>query len=169
MIKGTKHNIVFDTNILIDIVMHRSLRESAALKLMDACADLNLNPMCVSLSLKDVDYIVKVNTKREFKDAMAGVEQATVQQLVAQIGWNSVQSIIEVCEVAAVDGEVCKNALKLRSAHPDYEDDLIIAAARQAGADMVVTGDQDLIRHFPDLCVSVEDALKRIDGDDFKS
>ncbi|MDF7641373.1 PIN domain-containing protein [Bifidobacterium sp. ESL0784] len=164
--KETKRNIVFDTNILIDIVMHRSLRESAALKLMDACADLNLNPMCVSLSLKDVDYIVKVNTKRDFKDAMAGVEQATVQQLVTQIGWTSVESIMEVCQVAAVDGEVCKKALKLRSAHPDFEDDLIVAASRQANADMVVTDDQDLIKHFPDLCISVEDALKQIDGTD---
>ncbi|WEV64593.1 PIN domain-containing protein [Bifidobacterium sp. ESL0732] len=163
MMRETKRNIVFDTTILIDIVMHRSLRESTALKLMDACADSNLNPMCVSLSLKDVDYVVKVNTKRDFKDAMAGVERATVQQLVAQIGWNSVKSIMEVCEVAAVDGEVCKNALKLRSAHPDYEDDLIVAASRQADADMVVTGDQDLIKHFPDLCVSVEDALKQIE------
>ncbi|WEV47338.1 PIN domain-containing protein [Bifidobacterium sp. ESL0690] len=163
--KESKRNIVFDTNILIDIVMHRSLRESAALKLMDVCANQTLNPMCVALSLKDVDYIVKVNTKRDFKDAMAGVEQATVQQLVAQVGWNSVESIMEVCEVVAVDGQVCKNALKLRSAHPDYEDDLIIAASRQANADMVVTGDQDLIKHFPDLCVSVEDALKQIEED----
>ncbi|MDF7663603.1 PIN domain-containing protein [Bifidobacterium sp. ESL0763] len=161
---GESRNIVLDTNVLIDLVMHRSRGESAALRLLDECVERNLNPMCVSLSLKDVDYIVKVNVKREFKDAMAGVERITVRQMVSQIGWTSVESILGVCEVAPVDGEVCAKALELRSVHPDYEDDLIVAASRQAGADMVVTGDQTLIRHFPDLCVSVEDALKRVES-----
>ncbi|WEV71940.1 PIN domain-containing protein [Bifidobacterium sp. ESL0790] len=156
-------NIVFDTNILLDMVMHRSVRESKALRLMSQCADRRLNPMCVSLSLKDVDYIVKVNIKRDFKDAAEGVERETVRQLVSRIGWTSVESILKVCEVAAVDGRVCEDALTLRSVHPDYEDDLIVAASRQVDADMVVTGDKDMIRHFPDLCVSVEDALARVE------
>lgn len=54
-------------------------------------------------------------------------------------------------------------AQKQKRLHPDYEDDLIIAAAIRMNATLVVTNDEELIRHAPVRAFSVEDALKYLD------
>ena len=40
----------------------------------------------------------------------------------------------------------------LQKRHRDFEDDLIIVAAQQSGANCVVTSDAELISHFPEYC-----------------
>lgn len=49
-------------------------------------------------------------------------------------------------------------ASKQRKLHSDYEDDLIIAAAMRAKADLLVTNDVKLCSHAPVAAMSVEDA-----------
>ncbi len=43
-------------------------------------------------------------------------------------------------------------AFSLQKRHNDFEDDLIIVAAQQSGANCVVTSDAELISHFPEYC-----------------
>ncbi|WEV74542.1 PIN domain-containing protein [Bifidobacterium sp. ESL0798] len=158
--------VVFDTNVLLDYLLGWRLGNANAMQLLRACLDSDMiKVLCISLSLKDVDYISRSSFKKQFANSESVVVQATVSNIAPKFGWHCVDDLLKIIAmVVAVDQATCKNALKLWEVHPDYEDDLIIAASRQANADMVVTGDQDMIRHFPDLCVSVEDALKRIDG-----
>ena len=49
-------------------------------------------------------------------------------------------------------------ASKQRKLHSDYEDDLIIAAAMRAKADLLVTNDAKLCSHAPVAAMSAEDA-----------
>lgn len=49
-------------------------------------------------------------------------------------------------------------ASKQRQLHSDYEDDLIIAAAMRAEADLLVTNDVKLCSHAPVAAMSVENA-----------
>ena len=49
-------------------------------------------------------------------------------------------------------------ASRQRELHSDYEDDLIIAAAIRAQADLLVTNDVKLRSHAPVAAMSVEDA-----------
>ena len=49
-------------------------------------------------------------------------------------------------------------ASRQRNLHSDYEDDLIIAAAMRAKADLLVTNDAKLCSHAPVAAMSVEDA-----------
>ncbi|MDF7665301.1 PIN domain-containing protein [Bifidobacterium sp. ESL0745] len=157
--------LVCDTNVLLDYLLETREGHKKAESLFNAFAGMNTTMMCVSLSLKDVDYLAKIAMKRKFRNDESVLVWATITVLVSQFGWNCIQTLLRIMTVIAVDDQVCRNAVALRPIHNDYEDDLIIAASRQANADMVVTGDQDLIKHFPDLCVSVEDALKQVDGD----
>ena len=46
----------------------------------------------------------------------------------------------------------CDEAFSLQKRHRDFEDDLIIVAAQQSGANCVVTSDAELISHFPEYC-----------------
>lgn len=151
--------IICDTNVLVDYLLPLRPGHSKAVLLFDGCGRCDARMMCVSLSLKDVDYLSKMSLKREIRNEDSAVVWATVAAIVSRFGRNCVETLLGILEVVAVDESVCREALELGPAHNDYEDDLIIAASRQANADMVVTGDKALIRHFPDICVSVEDAL----------
>ncbi|WEV68018.1 PIN domain-containing protein [Bifidobacterium sp. ESL0769] len=159
--------VVFDTNVLLDYLLGWRSGNANAIQLLRVCLDSDvIKLLCISLSLKDVDYISRSSFKKQFANSESVVVQATVSNMAPKFGWHCVDDLLKIIAmVVAVDQVTCKNALKLWEVHPDYEDDLIIAASRQANADMVVTGDQDLIKHFPDLCVSVEDALKQIEED----
>lgn len=51
-------------------------------------------------------------------------------------------------------------ASRQRELHSDYEDDLIIAAAMRAQADLLVTNDAKLCSHAPVAAMNVENARK---------
>ncbi len=58
-----------------------------------------------------------------------------------------------MCDIVAVDESTCDKAFSLQKRHRDFEDDLIIVAAQQSGANCVVTSDAEkLISHFPEYC-----------------
>ena len=59
-----------------------------------------------------------------------------------------------MCTVVPVGQAECYDAFTLRALHEDFEDDLVVAAARQVGADFLVTGDDKLRRHAPIACLS---------------
>ncbi|MDU6505316.1 MAG: PIN domain-containing protein [Bifidobacterium longum] len=50
------------------------------------------------------------------------------------------------------ESEVENFTFSLQKRHRDFEDDLIIVAAQQSGANCVVTSDAELISHFPEYC-----------------
>ena len=50
-------------------------------------------------------------------------------------------------------------ARKQRCLHEDYEDNLVVAAAKRAHADCLVTNDQNLLKHSPVAALSCTDAL----------
>lgn len=48
--------------------------------------------------------------------------------------------------------------------HRDFEDDLIIVAAQQSGANCVVTSDAELISHFPEYCKTPAEIVAALRG-----
>lgn len=163
MITNTNLRMVCDTNVLLDYLLYWREGHSKAELLFAELGQKEATMMCVSLSLKDVDYLAKISLKNKFRNDESPVVWATIAAIISQFGWNCIETLLGLMTIIAVDEQICHKALALRPVHNDYEDDLIIAASRQANADMVVTGDLDMIKHFPDLCVSVEDALKQIE------
>ncbi len=51
---------------------------------------------------------------------------------------------------------------KQRCLHSDYENNLVIAAAMRCNADLLITNDEELIRHCPVAALSVEDATNML-------
>ena len=79
-----------------------------------------------------------------------------------ETAWGVVSNIMEYAEVVGADGSDAHIALLHKGAHDDFEDDLVIAAARRMNADLIVTDDLSFVRHSPLPTMTAEDALRWI-------
>ena len=75
----------------------------------------------------------------------------------AKIARQALETIVQVLEVAPVDGAVIQVALTL--AWPDYEDAVYAAAAQTSGCDAIVTRDPKGFPNSPVPVIDPETAL----------
>ena len=136
--------ILIDTNIWLDYYTGREEASGYSSKLMKELLCSKHDVLASSLSTKDVYYLLQVYLKlahrKQYKNAPV-LEQVLAIQEAA---WKSVQHMIEVSKVAAIDSAECKRALELRKTCNDYEDNLIVACAESFDADYLVTNDKSL-------------------------
>jgi predicted nucleic acid-binding protein len=74
--------------------------------------------------------------------------------LVTHVPWRCIERVRALCDIVEVGQSTCDDAMALRKRHNDFEDDLIIASAKEAGAECVITSDAELIAHFPEYCTT---------------
>lgn len=67
----------------------------------------------------------------------------------------------QTCATQAAQADVWY-AAKMRTVHDDFEDNLVLAAADQAKATLLVTNDQQLIAHAPVAALTPGNALKTL-------
>ena len=134
--------ILLDTNVLLDYLLHRDDHAKMAEAVMELGAKNNITLLCASLSLKDIAYLSSSAIRREFKPNESEVENFTRGFLSSRVPWRCIEQVKEMCD----------KAFSLQKRHRDFEDDLIIVAAQQSGANCVVTSDAELISHFPEYC-----------------
>lgn len=144
--------ILLDTNVLLDYLLHRDDHAKMAESVMELGAKNNVTLLCASLSLKDIAYLSSSAIRREFKSNESEVENFTRSFLSSRVPWHCIEQVKEMCDIVAVDESTCDKAFSLQKRHRDFEDDLIIVAAQQSGANCVVTSDAELISHFPEYC-----------------
>ena len=114
--------LMIDTNILIDAMIDDRPQTNEAVELLDRCNGWGEFGMASALSFKDVYYIIQRSKGERFARA-------------------SVESLMGLVAVAAVDGEVGDEAL--RSNEPDFEDGISRACAELNGAYFIITRDKD--------------------------
>jgi len=136
--------IAFDTNVLLDTILNRPGRE-AALKLMLAVAEEEIEGVVSANSITDLYYL-----------ARKGIGDSGAREAVA--------GILEMFDVAAVDGDVCFMALNTDMS--DYEDAVLAVCAANAGADCIATRDEAFIKAEgkPVTAMRPEDVLEAIKG-----
>lgn len=116
-----------------------------------------------SHSLKDVYYLLQRRIKNDNKRlGDTAPERSGAAARVA--AWAAVNHILEIAEVVGSDFADATIAVKHRSIHDDYEDDLLIAAAMRMNADLLVTSDQDLLKHSPVAALSPQDATRWLEN-----
>jgi predicted nucleic acid-binding protein len=108
--------IVFDTNVVLDVLMEREPYVDAAAKLFALVDVGRIEGMLCATTVTTVHYI-----------AAKGLGARQARALIAEL--------LEVFGVAPVDGEVLRRALGLDFS--DFEDAVLHEAARSAGADLV--------------------------------
>lgn len=115
--------IAFDSNVLLDAIASRQECEAAQALIM-AVAEERVEGVISANSVTDIYYIAR---KYIGDEATRGAI------------WN----LMTVFDVAAVDGEVCAEALT--TPMKDFEDAVLAVSALREGADYIATRDADFI------------------------
>lgn len=76
------------------------------------------------------------------------------------LAWDCLENLSELATPVPCDLSDIWLAKKQRALHNDYEDDLLIAAAMRAHADLLVTNDAALCSHASVAAMCVADALR---------
>jgi predicted nucleic acid-binding protein len=110
--------ILFDTNIILDVLLDRKPFSEHASHLMSMVERSEINGFLCATTVTTIHYLLSQNLDK--KKAM-----------------NSIHAIMTLFEVAAVNRLVIENALATKFS--DFEDAVLHESARQAGAEYIVT------------------------------
>ncbi len=119
-VRGTKINVLVDTNVWLDILADREPFYFDSKGAVMICVDENIDISVVATSLKDIFFLI--DKAYDHEKAYAAIEL-----------------ILEIANVSSVDEIVCKNALKFERL--DYEDGIAAAAAIMDKVDLILTRD----------------------------
>ncbi len=112
--------VLFDTNVVLDVLLRREPHAPVAIRLFDGVAERRLDGLLGATTVTTIHYLA----------AKAVGRREAVRH---------VRTLLELFEVAAVTRPVLDAALGLE--FPDFEDAVLHEAARQAGAEGIVTRD----------------------------
>lgn len=141
------YSIIVDTNVLVDYYLGREPGSTALARMLELC--LGTHALHVSpLSLKDVYYLVGTILKRQARQDHGTLSEPNARAC-GDIAWSCVQHATKTFIVTSIGATECLDAFVCRSLHEDFEDDLVLAAARSIRADFLVTSDEKLIQHSP--------------------
>ena len=151
--------LLLDTNIWIDSQLGTHVGHEVARKLIVVARNNDVRIGVAFHSLTDVFYVVCNELKRVNRaDSKIPPERASAA--AKEAAWGVVTNIMEYAEVVGADGSDARIAALHKAVHDDFEDDLVFAAARRMGADLIVSNDLALIKHSPLPALTAEDALK---------
>ena len=114
------YRLLFDTNVLIDVVCHDRPMQREAHRLLERCNGDGDMGMACSLSLKDVYYVM---SKRYDEPAAR----------------KAVEWLTDMLVIGPISAEECISALT--SNEPDFEDGLIRSCAELNAVDFIITRD----------------------------
>ena len=110
--------VLFDTNVILDVLLSRAPHAEPAIELLDHVARKELDALLGATSVTTIYYLA---------EKVAGGTQAR----------RHVSDLLNLFEIAAVTRPVLTAAMALQ--FTDYEDAVLHEAARQAGATGIVT------------------------------
>ena len=125
--------ILFDTNVVLDVLLERQPHEDASTAVWAIVETGNAKGMLAAHAVTTIHYFIRK-------------QKGNLESMRA------VAAILRVFSVAPVDGEVFEEALQLPCS--DFEDAVTVAAARLAGCDYIVTRDPRGFRGSPVRCYS---------------
>ena len=152
------YKIVLDTNVIVDYLMGREPACSECKQLLNMHASCEHAFYVASLSLKDAYYLVGMQLKRMERQASGNLSD-DMARAANEVAWACVRSLVENVLIVPVGRADSLMALTYKPLHGDFEDNLVVASARSANADFIVTNDASLLRHAPIACLSSADML----------
>lgn len=155
----TPVSLLLDTNIWLDYYLGTRLGHDLAMRLIASAVEAGANLLYAISSSKDVYFLVDAGLKRLYREQHGGRLSEEAALAANEAAWGCVNHLSELACAVPCDASDVWIAQKQKSLHGDYEDDLIIAAAKRAQVDCLVTSDEALRRHAPVTAFSVEDAI----------
>ena len=155
----TSNVVVVDTNVWLDYLFGARPGNKAAMYMLSQArridASLVIPPHCLSTVFFLFQQELKAKNR---KDGKLSPEQAALS--AREAAWSAVDLIMEFAAVGPSDHADALMAVKHRSLHGDFEDNLVISCAMRTNARLLVTNDVKLLRHSPIAAMNAKDAGK---------
>lgn len=113
--------VLFDTNVILDVLLARAPHADPATALLDRVAAKSLDGLLGATTLTTIHYLA-------------------TKAVGSRAARRHLRTLLGLFEVAPVTRAVLTDALDL--AFPDYEDAVLHEAARHAGAEAIATRDR---------------------------
>lgn len=149
--------LLLDTNVWLDHLQDFRPGHKEAMKLIDLAARTQATLLYPVTSTKDVFYIIGNSYKNDLRVATGRPITETDAAIANEVAWACLENMTELGTAAGCDETDVRLARKQCTVHSDYEDDLVIAAAMRSNA-LLVTNDEELLRHCPVAAMDVHDA-----------
>lgn len=146
-------SVLLDTNVWLDYFMGEGPNLVEISRLVSIAETGSLSLLYAPTSAKDLFYLIPRRLRRR-----GGEDNVSY----APAAWACVGRMMEIASAAPISFPECELARMLRKKYPDFEDNLIIAAAETADVDYIVTQDQAFIREVPEACITPARALELI-------
>lgn len=143
--KHLKHlNLLVDTNVWLDYFLGRKESGVAVEALQKAAKDEAAITTTPSI-MKDVFYLVCAAIKR--RAAESGGSSEVNAKAINEIGWACISTIQSLSIMLSQGFEDHLNAVAFRSENKDYEDNLLLATAKDSKIDFIITNDRGLLKN----------------------
>jgi len=153
----TSQVVVVDANVWLDYLLGARQNHQAAQDFIMEATRRNV-PLVVPVhALKDIFNVVQQVLKEANRiDGKQSPETAAAS--ARETAWAVVDHVMELAAVGPADQSDAWIAAKHRRIHDDFEDDLSIATAMRLDAKLLVTSNEQLVRHAPVPCLTPADA-----------
>lgn len=150
--------VMVDTNILLDYYLPTRPSSKASTKVLTMCANAEVEVVFALRSLYDVFWQVQQDSKDWVRKVFDPVPERYAKAAIAE-AWQCVEHMLTIGTPIGADVTDVRRAIELRSVHPDFEDDMVLAAAERAHVDYLVTSDERLIAKATVAALAPQDML----------
>ena len=154
--KQTK--ILADTNLWIDKYIPHRPSSDVSREVLRLCVSDDIALLYPMRSLADVFWQVSRDRKNWLRKEYGEITETHAHAVNAD-AWACVDNMMEVGAPVGADVSDVWTAQRLRSVHADFEDDMVLAAAKRAEVDYLVTSDRQLIQKADVVALTPEDML----------
>lgn len=112
---------------------------------------------------KDIFFLTGSQFKA-LERAENGTISASSAAAINALCWGILENMDEFATVVASDAADMWLAKKYRGLHRDFEDNLVLAAAERTHADLVVTNDEELLKHAPVAAITPQDLVALLEA-----
>lgn len=159
-------NILFDTNVWVDYFIDRGPMHDAVFTLVSQALASEAVTLCTAVtSTNDIYYAIQQELKREIR-AEKGVLPEGDALAAREMAWACLQSVRKLSFIVPADESTMMEATIVKEIHFDYEDDLVIAAAKRVKAECIVTSDEQMLKHQPYKCITPQEAIEALESEE---
>lgn len=138
--------IVVDTNVWVDSYCEEHVGSAAAKRFLIAAQEAHAELLYPVHIAKDVVFVLSQEARRVFT-ARFGSLSESMALAIRESAWACMRNMNELATPVGADMSDIWLADKYLRIHPDFEDNLVLAACRRMKANYLVTNDAQLIAH----------------------
>lgn len=150
--------LLLDTNVWLDLFAGDRPGRREAMELVSWATEQEATLLYAASSVKDLHYVLEWGEKRRLREDGREITPAAAAA-ISEYAWGCIRSMGDIAALVPVDQSDFWLAVRYRAVHPDFEDNLVLAAAERAKADLLVTSDKDLLRRSPVAALAPRDVL----------